>query len=269
MPVINNIVEKGYADDVVPSAPPILCKRFWMKQPRIDWEVKLNAVRESAIVKWQKIVTEGPTVFEVSRYFFLSIKEGHETGTLFDCLKNVFVSKSTSTLNSRVGPMIRYVFYCKSSQQEAFPLVESVVYSYMLHEESKPGVAPTYLRSFVSSLAFCHYVMGLVGVKCIVESKRVTGLAYKMYLTKRKTASRSPFKISEVKILESVLAGAQKRSWADRHAAGCFLFMIYARARFSDMMNVSSISLDAHEIAEAHLDLYPTWTSTRGGLFAE
>ena len=93
--------------------------------------------------------------------------------------------------------------------------------------------------------------MGLVGAKCIVESKRVTGLAYKMYLTKQKTASRSPFKISEVKILESVLAGAHKRSWADRHAAGCFLVMIYARARFSDnhMMNVSSISLDAHEIA--------------------
>ena len=119
----------------------------------------------------------------------------------------------------------------------------------MLHEESKPGVAPTYLRSFVSSLAFCHYVMGLVGAKCIVESKRITGLAYKMYLTKRKTASRAPFKISEVKILESVLAGAHKRSWADRHAAGCFLFMIYARARFSDMMNVGSISLEAHEIA--------------------
>ena len=24
------------AEDVVPSAPPMLCKRFWMKQPRID-----------------------------------------------------------------------------------------------------------------------------------------------------------------------------------------------------------------------------------------
>ena len=63
--------------------------------------------------------------------------------------------------------------------------------------------------------------MGLVGAKSIVESKRVTGLAYKMYLMKRKTESRSPFKISEVKILESVLAGVHERSWADRHAAAC------------------------------------------------
>ena len=130
-------------DGVRPSG----VERFWMKQPRIDWEVKLNALRESAIVKWQKTVTEGPTVFEVSRYFFLAIKDGHETGTLFGCLKNIFASKSTNTLNCRVGPMVRYIFYCKSSQQEAFPLVESVVYSYMLREESKPGVAPTYLRS--------------------------------------------------------------------------------------------------------------------------
>ena len=249
VPLTNNRLEHGDADDEMPAAPPVLCKKFWMKQPRIDWEVKLNAVRESAIIKWQKIVSEGPTVFEVSRYFFLSVKEGMETGTLFDCLKNVFASKSTSTLNSRVGPMVRYVFYCKSSQQEAFPLVESVVYAYMLHEESKPGAAPTYLRSFVSSMAFCHYVMGLLGAKSIVESKRITGLAYKMYLKKRKTSSRAPFKISEVKILESVLAGAYNRSWADRHAAGCFLFMIYARARFSDMMNVGCISLEAHEIS--------------------
>ena len=144
--------------------------------------------------------------------------------------------------------MIRYVFFCKSSQQEPFPLVASVVYSYMLHEESKPGAAPTYWRLCVSSLAFCHYVMGLVDEKCIVESKRVTGLAYKMYLTKCKTESRVPFKINEVKILEPVLAGAHYRSWADRRAAGCFLFMIYARARFSDMMNVSTISLEAHEL---------------------
>ena len=164
VPVINNRVEHGDADDETPVAPPVLCKRFWMKQPRIDWKVKLNSVRESAIVKWQKIVTEGPTVFEVSRYYFLSVKEGMETGTLFDCLKNIFASKST---NSRVGPMIRYIFYCESAQQEAFPLVESVVYAYMLDEESKPGVAPTYLRSFVSSLAFCHYVMGLVGARLI------------------------------------------------------------------------------------------------------
>ena len=53
----------------------------------------------------------------------ISIKDGHDMGTLFACLKNVFASKSTNTLNSRVGPMVRYVFYCKSSQQEAFPLL--------------------------------------------------------------------------------------------------------------------------------------------------
>ena len=38
-----------------------------------------------------------------------------------------------------------------------------------------------------------------------------------------------------------------ERSLADRHAAGCFLFMIRARARFSDKMNVSHLVVDAHE----------------------
>ena len=167
-PIVVNSTAIDNQQDETPKAPPSLCKKFWTKQPRIDWEVKLNAMRESAIVKWQRIVVEGPTVFEVSRYFFMSIKDGHETGTLFDCLKNVFANKSTRTLNSRVGPLLRYVFYCKTTAREAFPLVEAQVYEYMLHEESKEGAAPTYLRSFVSSLAFCHYVLGLQG-HCGVE----------------------------------------------------------------------------------------------------
>ena len=227
--VLNNIGSDNQQVDL-PRAPVSLCKKFFTKQPRIDWEVKLNAMRESAIVKWQKIVGEGPMFFEVSRYFFLSIRDGHETGTLFDCLKTVFASKSTSTLNNRVGPLLRYVFHCKTTSKESFPLVEAQVYEYMLYEEAKVGGAPTYLRSFISSLAFCHYVLGLQGAKCIVESKRITGLATKMYLTKRKTESRLPFMVCELKFLEDVLFGKYNRSWADRHFVGCILFMVFARA---------------------------------------
>ena len=247
-PIVVNSTAIDNQQDETPKAPPSLCKKFWMKQPRIDWEVKLNAMRESAIVKWQRIVVEGPTVFEVSRYFFLSIRDGHETGTFFDCLKTVFANKSTSTLNSRVGPLLRYVFYCKTTSGEAFPLVEAQVYEYMLHEESKEGAAPTYLRSFVSSLAFCHYVLGLLGAKSIMESKRITGLVSKMSLKKKKTESRFPFKVSEIKILEDLLFGEYNRSLADRHFAGCMLFMVFARARFSDMMKVCNLLIGDRSI---------------------
>ena len=245
--VFSNIGTDSQQVDL-PRAPVSLCKKFFTKQPRIDWEVKLNAMRESAIVKWQRIVGEGPMFFEVSRYFFLSIRDGHETGTLFDCIKNVFANKSTSTLNSRVGPLLRYVFHCKTTSKEAFPLIEARIYEYMLYEESKVGGAPTYLRSFISSLAFCHYVLGLQGAKSIVESKRITGLATKMYLTKKKTESRFPFTVSELKFLEDMLFGKYNRSWADRHFVGCILFMVYARARFSDMMNVCELVIEAFEL---------------------
>ena len=45
-PVVLNSVAIEDQQTVEQKAPPSLCRKFWMKQPRIDWEVKLNAVRE-------------------------------------------------------------------------------------------------------------------------------------------------------------------------------------------------------------------------------
>ena len=42
------------------------------------------------------------------------------------------------------------------------------------------------------------------------------------------------------------MLGRKDRPIPDRHAAGCFLFMVYARARFSDMLNVGKLEFDSN-----------------------
>ena len=50
--------------------------------------------------------------------------------------------------------------------------------------------------------------------------------------------------MDELATLEEIVLGRKGRSLPDRHAAGCFLFMVFARARFSDMMNVGKLEFD-------------------------
>ena len=128
------------------------------------------------------------------------------------------------------------------------PLREDVVYAFMQAEEDRS--APTFLKSFLSSLGFSLHVLGLGSAKHVLESKRIKGLADKCYLMKRKTRSRHPLRVDELAHLEEVVMGRKGRPMADRHAAGCFLFMVYARARFSDMMNVGKLEFDIAESDE-------------------
>ena len=159
--------------------------------------------------------------------FFQSTKKGLNFGRLIDDLRNVFATRSSNTLHSRSGPILRYLAYCSNAQLEPFPLVEEQVYRYMQDVEQQS--APTYLRSFLSSLGFCFYVIGLTSAKSVVESPRVKGLATKCFLNKRKTKARWPLTVSELQTLENIVCGHTDKSVVDRHVAGCFLFMVYAR----------------------------------------
>ena len=119
------------------------------------------------------------------------------------------------------------------------------VYGYTQDVEQQS--APTYLRSFWSSLGFCFDVLGLSSAKAAIESPRIKGLATKCFLNKGKTKARWPLTVNELQALENIVCGHTDKSIVDRHVAGCFLFMVFARARFSDMMNVSKISFEIVE----------------------
>ena len=229
------------------EAKTSLCRKFITRQPQIDWEVKLNSLRDAAIVRWQKILMRDPMSFEVSKLHLASTSQGFKTCSLAETLRNVMSSKSSSTLNNRAGPLLRYVHHCECTSVTAFPMNEPAVYAYMLHEECNDA-APTYLKSFLSSLAFSLHVLGLHSAKHILESQRIVGLASKCFLMKRKTRSRLPLLVQEVGTLENIVLGFANKSLPDRHAAGCFLFMLFARARFSDMMNVTSLKMEAVRI---------------------
>ena len=203
-----------------------------------SWEEQLNSQRVAAIRKWSGLLIGHLKNFQLGRQWDRLSPLGQ---TICDGLKHVFAGRATGTLHNRAGPMIRYKHWCDVNHLVAIPLEEKTVYRYMCSESSV--AAPTYLRSFLVAVRFCHHLLELDGCAEVLESRRIEGCAKELFLTKRKTLRKDPLSVEMVSRLEEVTGDGRFRA-RDRVAAGFFLLCAYCRGRFSDIQNLESIILD-------------------------
>ena len=203
----------------------------------ISWEAMLNSQRVAAIRKWIGIITESLTSFDLGRRWSRLAPLG---ASLAEGLKDVFAGKSTGTLHARAGPILRYVSWCHDSGVMPFPLDENTIYQFMYaHDHS----APTFLRSFLVSLRFAHFLLGLSGADEVTTSPRVVGKARRSFLDKRKLKQKDPFTCEMVSTMEEFVCDVRHSS-RERFVIGCFLLCIYMRARFSDLQNLTELRAD-------------------------
>ncbi|CAE7258351.1 unnamed protein product, partial [Symbiodinium natans] len=195
--------------------------------------------RSLAIAKWQRIILVEPLAFGLARDFHASKAAGLGTGPFLNSVADALAVKATSTLHSRANALMRYVAWASGKTAIVFPAAEPLVYAYF--DDVKDKAAPTSLKSVLSAFAFAKYVVGLKGVDEILESGRVRGLAARLFLQKRKLLQRNPLKVEHVALLERICCGLEGRSLQDRMAAGFFLFLVHARARFSDAQRVCKL----------------------------
>ena len=203
-----------------------------------SWEANLASQRVAAIRKWTGVLLTNLPCFTLGRQL---TKDGPLGPSLGDSLKHIFSNKATGTLHNRVGPVLRFISWCKQNSVCSFPIREEIVYRFMF--EQSGSASPTFLRSFLVSISFSWHVLGLSGALDVVESQRVIGLARHDFLRKRKTRPRDPLTVNMVRALEDFLF--ESRAIArDRSAAGCFLLCVYMRARCSDMLFLEDLIVD-------------------------
>eukprot|EP00435_Cladocopium_sp_Y103_P067650 s333_g30.t1 len=206
----------------------------------VTWNQHLTASRALALKKWVAILTEGGIHFEIVQQHFAMTKLSQVL--LIDALEMSLTAKSTSTLHSRAGPVLRYVAWCKSVNLNPFPMDKIVTFKFL--DMLKDSCAPTFPRSFIGSVAFMVYCLGLESGKQVLGASMVTGLATSVYLKKRKTLQRPPLKVWHVKKLENLANGNISTNVIDQIAAGFFCYLTYARARFSDGQNSGNFTVD-------------------------
>ena len=209
-----------------------------------SWTVMLNEERNLAVNKWLRIVLVEPLAFGVARNFYKDKASGLCQGTLADSVVDCLAIKATSTLHARANALIRYMAWARSKVSVIFPPVEAAVYAYFEDNQAKMGA--TSFKSAISAFAFAKFVLGMEGAEVIYLSGRVTGLAAKLFLTKAKLRQRNPLRVRDVKLLERICVGLEGKSKPRRVASGFFLFLVMARARYSDGQNVVSLTINGN-----------------------
>ena len=140
-------------------------------------EDKLNSHLVAAIRKWTGIILIFPLAFDVGRNFV--VNSGTMANSLHETLYDVFAGKSAGTLHNRANPMIRFIAWCRQNGYEPLPLDEEVCYRFALNSRR---TAPTFLRSFLVSITFSFYVLGLIGGENCFNSARLKGAVKHSYL---------------------------------------------------------------------------------------
>ncbi|CAE7216573.1 unnamed protein product [Symbiodinium sp. CCMP2592] len=207
-----------------------------------SWTQRQSDNRHAAVMKWLRISKEGGDFFGICA----RVAEDAEAGlpaSLQESLGDVFSLKASSTLHSRAVPVLRYMAFCWRIREQPFPLSEQKMYRFV--KEYCSGAAPTFASSFMSSVGFMQYVLeAKVPADCV--SSRLAGAVSKLYLEKRKLQQKPPLTASQIRALERIVLGLipEVRTDVDRYAAGCFLYCVFARARYSDMQCSGELAKD-------------------------
>ena len=235
--LVDTPISEEHADDAQPVSGLV---RFRQKRNATDltWAQQLNTQRVAAITKWVKIILIFPAAFDLGRKWD---KDAPLGTSIAAGLKHVFSGKATGTLHNRAGPILRFIQWCHAHGVIPFPVREHHVYEFM--KAIGFEAAPTFLRSFLVSMTFCNFILGLTGSDEVTSSQRVQGCARESYLTKRKLCQRPPLTVDQVKALEIYVADMLGPP-RDVYAAGCFLLCVFMRARFSDMLHMTDIVAD-------------------------
>ena len=160
-----------------------------------SWQDQLNYERKCAYRKWISIVSSNPMAFEVARQQILPGPMEFAKGGLAESIGDSLGNKSSSTLHSRAGPLLRFLKFCADRDLRAFPLEEYRVYDYV---KSVANTAPSYPRSFMLSISFATHVLGLLGGLEVCSSKRIDGAVKLHYEKRAKVRQRPPLTADQV-----------------------------------------------------------------------
>ena len=204
----------------------------------LTWEAMLDRKLVAAIRKWTAIILRCPPAFDLGRRADSAKPLGDQLPAM---LKHVFSGRSQGTLHARAGPILRYIMWCDKNEVRPILFDESAMYDFCTASES--DCAPTFLRSLVTSLSFCHHVMGAWGAKDCLESGRLTGVARHVYLRKRKRLQRPPFTVDMLRNLDTMVCDPAVGA-SDRICAGFFVLATYMKGRYSDTQAMRKILVD-------------------------
>ena len=206
-------------------------------------DTEILAARWSrALEKWYLIFARGRSGWPEGYDIYDIVSKKGLSG-----LRPLFGSRSQNTVLKRANSIIRFTHWFTkfSFSITPFPLTTADVEAYLEHLQEQEA-SPSELSSFVEAVNFCEKVLNIPHVATAITPKamNICELANSRRHEKRQARVLS---VVEVAALEGFLSN-ERNLIVDRFAAGCFLFALYSRSRWSDLRCVYSHTADIVEI---------------------
>ena len=168
-------------------------------------------------------------------------RSGYDEKKAESLLLDIVGGRAPKTVTKRVNSLLKFALFVKQSRLTApFPVIEAEVYTYLC--QLRVEGASTGPSSFMSAITFAQHILGMQGCKEALESARNRGLSHNVLAAKTKVTPRSPLSVTQARILEEMCFKGS--NIVDKVLAGYCLFLMLARARFSDAMFALRIVLD-------------------------
>ena len=97
----------------------------------------------------------------------------------------------------------------------------------------------------MEAFRFCKHVMRLPDLDEIIDDPVLSGRVRRMDAARDTIKQSRPLTLAEVKFIEEFMMSDM--NVFDRYIAGCVLFAIYSRSRWSDLAFLSDLALDTTE----------------------
>ena len=254
------------ASDVLQTAASDQVKAAYMCAVRSVKDVDYMSGKKAELVlatsKWMEILSIDWRCSSVGEQVSADLQQD-STGELAEqTLKSVFGVKSPSTILKRASSLRQYISWFQKEcikhdrYVSPFPLTEPDVWQYFLHlrqlrRNNNRGF--TVSSTFLETVRFCKFVLGLYWCDTILASKRLLGFSAVEKREKGPLNQAPSLELEHLLQLHNILQSGEND--IDRIGAGAFLCTIYARARWSDMRFIHHIKYDGFQ-RNSTMDLY-------------
>ena len=215
------------------------------KTRRLAVSKTMTCNREVILKKWRSVFYHNIDASSVGQQLQGLGSDVEQLGVL----EEVFAGKSDGTLSKRVNSLTKFVQFLQSQHGQDYvciPFRSHDVLDYMrwLKICSKFSC----MRDFSQALLFAEHVAGL-GTEGYMLNPSVKGLVRESYFHRDELKQSRALSVKEVMRLESALIGGACHE-IDCYFAGIILFMLYGRARVSDVRGISWSCVDKSDGAD-------------------
>ena len=218
----------------------------------LDYFTSKRIATEKACGIWLDLIACNWTATKVGAQICSDLRGDPSGESAIETLKACFGTKSPNTLLKRASSLKRFFKWhsghCRERDVhiEPIPLVEEDVWKYFHYlraDRVAEGRGYTTPGSFLETVRFTKFTVGLKGSEDVLESGRLIGFAALERREKGPTRQAPPMEVEHLRRLHDILAS--DANLTDRLGAGTFLVCIYARARWSDIRFIHHVEIEA------------------------